>query len=103
MKDFFLSMTFWNWLSLIGFLVLPFTALNLYFNLKPRFVAWRSANSKKSFQSTLKSFQKMLDLVQAYKTAPANLLIDSILRLIPIGVGFLLLEFYRAAIGAFIP
>jgi hypothetical protein len=52
--EFIKAMTIWNWLSLIAFLVLPFTALNTFFSLRTRFQDWRGVRSKKSVEKRIK-------------------------------------------------
>lgn len=51
--EFIKTMTFWNWLSLIAFLFLPFTALNTFFSLRTRFQDWRGIKNKKAFEKRL--------------------------------------------------
>lgn len=86
-------MTFWNWISLISFLVLPFTAFNLFFNLYPRFKDWRAIRSRKAFDKRLSKlktrFEKIQEIRKLTVDSAAELLYDFALFLLSITGSFL--------------
>lgn len=89
-------MTVWNWISLIGFLVLPFTVANLWFNLSPRYKNWRATRSRKLFDKRIERLEHRLNMAAIQRSNPTNLFVDiaiDILRLLLFSVGYLAATF----------
>jgi hypothetical protein len=72
-KAFFDAMTFWNWLALIAFFVLPLSALNAFLGLKSRYKDWNARQSKVKFEKRAKQLQKHLSEIHDYRTNPTKL------------------------------
>jgi uncharacterized membrane protein len=68
--------TFFNWIALIAFLAFPFTVLNLYFNLKPRYLDWRATKTKKGYEKRLKELTSQLNFAQTYRLSITYLFAD---------------------------
>ena len=70
--------TFFNWLSLIAFAFLPFSALNAVLGLKSRWKDWRALKSKDDFEKRIIELEKQIYKIAEYKESPINFLFDSI-------------------------
>lgn len=61
-----------NWFSILGFLVLPFTVINLYFNLWPRFTSWKENRRKNRLDKLLCYELPQLEKAHKFLNLPIN-------------------------------
>ncbi|HKY55326.1 MAG TPA: hypothetical protein VJM08_13505 [Anaerolineales bacterium] len=66
-KAFFEAMTFWNWLALIAFIVLPLSALNAFLSLKSRYKDWNARQSKAKFEKRISQLKEELSEIHEYR------------------------------------
>jgi Na+/melibiose symporter-like transporter len=72
-KAFIETMTVWNWLALVAFLIAIFSGLNAFLSLKSRYKDWRGTKSKLQFEDRLRELEKQLTRIEKFKSNPNEL------------------------------
>jgi hypothetical protein len=67
LRTFIGAMTWRDWLAVIGFIVLPLSALNAFFGLRSRYLDWRGTSTKKKFEKRLRQLKVELANIEASK------------------------------------
>jgi hypothetical protein len=66
MLEWIVSWTFWNWLALVSFIVLPLSALNAFLGLRARYKDWRTLKSKEEYDKRRLEIEDRLTAIKLY-------------------------------------
>jgi hypothetical protein len=61
------TMTWRDWIAVIGLIVLPLSALNAFFGLRARYKDWQGTKNKKNFDKRLEQLKAELVQIENYK------------------------------------
>lgn len=87
MVEWFKSLTFFNWLSLIGFCLALVGFLNSFLSLRSRYKDWLGLRNKKAFEKRLKELKTQVDNIVGFRKKPTEyyfLLVDHIFNILVI-------------------
>lgn len=65
--DFIRSMTVWNWLAVIAFMIALVSFVNAFLSLKARYRDWRGTKSKAAFEKRLEQLRIQWWMLEVYK------------------------------------
>lgn len=67
---FIATMTYRDWIVVVGLIVLPLSALNAFLGLRSRYLDWQGQQSKAQFKKRLRQLSKQVLLIDQYRKEP---------------------------------